>query len=92
MTESPPNAPNPVTAYTDPAIGLVVTAWPHEMTSCWSVRFLRRNTDLNQISHWIPGSGWNRSRLAPSALPLIPPAALAAVEAWLAEQAKEVVK
>ena len=82
----------PVTIYTDPAIGLTVTAWQHWATTrCWSVRFSRRNTDLDQISHWT-GVGWNRSRLQPSALPLIPPAALAAVEAWLAKQAAEVVK
>lgn len=74
------------TIYADPSIGFTVTAWQHEVTRCWSVRFLRRNTDLNQISHWIPGRGWNCSRLRPSALPLIPPAALADVEAWLAEQ------
>ena len=74
------------TIYADPSIGLTVTAWQHEMTGCYSVRFLRRNTDLNQISHWIPGLGWNCSRLHPSALPLIPPPALAAVEEWLAGQ------
>ena len=91
MTKSPPNTLCH-TVYADPTIGLTVTAWPHEMTRCWSVRFMRRNTDLNQIGHWIPGSGWNRSRLHPFALPLIPRAALAAVEEWLAEQAAEVVK
>lgn len=74
------------TVYTDPAIGLTVTACPEEMTRAWRVCFLRRNTDLHQICQWLPGSGWNRSRLHPSALPLIPPSALAAVEAWLTEQ------
>jgi hypothetical protein len=82
--------PFTTTIYTDAAIGLTVTACPEEMTRAWKVCFLRRNTDLHQICQWLPGPGaghWNRSRLPPSALPLIPPAALTAVEAWLAERA-----
>ena len=80
------NALAVTTVYTDPAIGLTVTACPKEMTRAWEVCFFRDNTDLHQICQWRPGSGWNRSRLHPSALPLIPSAALAAVEAWLTEQ------
>ena len=90
MTESPP-----VTVYADPAIGLTVTAWP-KPAGCWLVRFLRRNTQhklLDRTAEWRGTGSWNRfSRWDPIRHHLIPPAALAAVEAWLAEQAKEVVK
>ena len=92
MTESPPC---PVTVYTDSTIGLTVTAWP-KPAGCWRVRFLRRNTQrklLDQAAFWLPRGGWDRlSRWDPIRHHLIPPAALAAVEAWLAEQAAEVVK
>ena len=97
MTESPPNAPYPVTVYADPTIGLTVTAWRSAGNhSCWLVRFLRRNTQrklLNQTAEWLPQGNWDRlSGWDPIRHHLIPPAALAAVEAWLAEQAAEVVK
>ena len=86
---------NPVTIYTDPAIGLTVTAWPNPQPGQggWLVRFLRRNTQrklLDQTAEWRGVLGWDRFRWHPVGARPIPPAALAAVEAWLAEQAAEV--
>ena len=95
MTATPPY---PLTLYTDSTIGLTVTAWPNPQPGQggWLVRFLRRNTQrklLDQAAFWLPRGGWDRlSRWDPIRHHLIPPAALAAVEAWLAEQAAEVVK
>ena len=95
MTESPPY---PVTVFTVPVIGLFVTAWPNPQPGRggWLVRFLRRNTQrklLDQTAFWLPRGGWDRlSRWHPIRHHLIPPAALAAVEAWLQGQAAEVVK
>ena len=88
--------PYPVTVYTDPTIGLTVTAWPTAAYGRgWLVRFLRRNTQrklLDQTAEWRGAGDWDRWRWDPIRHHLIPPAALAAVEAWLAEQAKDVVK
>ena len=104
MIESPPS---PLTVYTDPDIGLTVTAWPkpESRRSVWLVHFHRwshkaaRNL-LDQTAEWLPcggtfvrgqNLGWNVFyKWDPIRHHLIPPAALAAVEAWLAEQAKEV--
>ena len=89
--------PYPATVYTDPTIGLTVTAWPAAAYGRgWLVRFLRRNTQrklLDQTAEWRGAGGWNRfGRWDPIRHHLIPPAALAAVEAWLQGQAAEVVK
>ena len=96
MTEPLPNAPNPVTVYTDPTIGLTVTAWPNAAYGRgWLVRFLRRNTQrklLDQTALWGPCGGWDRWRWHPLGCKRIPPAALAAVEAWLQGQAAEMMK
>ena len=95
MTEPHPNTLCH-TVYTDSTIGLAVTARPIAAYSRgWLVRFLRRNTQrklLDQSAEWRPGGGWDRWRWYPVRHHLVPPAALAAVEAWLAEQAAEVVK
>ena len=96
MTEPPPNTVRH-TVYTDSTIGLTVTAWqnPQPGRGSWLVRFFRRNTQrklLDQTTLWGPRGGWNSARWRPALAHLIPPAALAAVEAWLAEQAAEVVK
>ena len=83
MTESPPNTLCH-TVYADRAIGLVITAWPSP-SGGWLVRF-RRNAPsnlLNQVADWHPISGWDRHLWPPGSARLIPPAALAAVEAWL---------
>ena len=74
--------------YTDPAIGLLVTAWPASAAAGgWLVRFYRRNTRrclLNQTARWLPSGCWAVvGRWDPARHRLIPPAALAAVEAWL---------
>ena len=88
----------PLTVYINPAIGLTVTAWPNPQSgqSSWLVRFLRRNTQrklLDQTAEWRGTGSWNSfSRWDPIRHHLIPPAALAAVEAWLQGQAGEVVK
>ena len=97
MTKPPPNTLCH-TVYTDPAIGLTVTAWPDPLPGRggWLVRFLRRNTQrklLDQTAEWRGAGGWDRyHRWHPLGCGRIPLAALAAVEAWLAEQAAEVVK
>ena len=95
MTESPPNTLCH-TIYADRMIGLTVTAWPNPQPGRggWLVRFLRRNTQrklLDQTAEWRGAGSWNRfSRWDPIRHHLIPPAALAAVEAWLVERAVEV--
>ena len=95
MTATPPY---PLTLYTDSTIGLTVTAWPNPQPGQggWLVRFLRRNTQrklLDQTAEWRGAGGWNRlGRWDPIRHHLIPPLALAAVEAWLQGQAAGVVK
>ena len=89
MTES---HPYPVTVYTDRTIGLTVTAWRSAGNhSCWLVRFLCRNTQrklLDQTAFWRPRGVWDQlSRWHPIRHRLIPPAALAAVDAWMVERA-----
>ena len=79
------------TVYADRAIGLVITAWPSPVlfSGGWLVRF-RRNAPsnlLNQVADWHPISGWDRHLWPPGSARLIPPAALAAVEAWLVDRA-----
>ena len=95
MTESPPY---PVTIYTDPTVWLTVTAWPDpKFKRCWLVHFHRWSYKaardlLDQTAIWRPVLGWDCFEWDPVGSRLIPPAALAAVEAWLAEQAAEVAK
>ena len=87
------------TVYADRTLGLTVTAWPDPRPGRggWLVRFLRRNTFtqrklLDQTAFWRPRGGWDRyQRWHPIRHNLIPPAALEAVEAWLAGQAAEEV-
>ena len=98
VTAQPP--PNTLchTVYTDRTTGLTVIAWPDpKINRCWLVHFHRwshkaaRNL-LHQTAIWRPVLGWDCFGWHPVGARLIPPAALAAVEAWLAEQATEVVK
>ena len=96
MTEPPPNTVRH-TVYTDSTIGLTVTAWPNPQPGQggWLVRFLRRNTQfklLDQTAEWLPRGDWDRWQWHPVGCGRVPPAALAAVEAWLQGQAKEAVK
>ena len=97
MTESPPNTLCH-TVYADSTIGLTVTAWPNPLSvqGGWLVRFLRRNTQrklLDRTARWRPRGDWaSWYRWHPVSHHLIPPAALAAVEAWLQGQAKEAVE
>jgi hypothetical protein len=88
------------TVYTDPAIGLTVQAWPRNDYS-WHLLFrvddqyslklneravfymFRRLTgwDMQPAGGWCTKWGWH-----PIGHRMVPPSALAAVEAWLAEQ------
>ena len=91
MTESPPNTLCH-TVYADPTIGLTVTAWPNPKPERggWLVCFLRRNTQrklLDQIAGWHLCGGWDPARWRPALARPVPPAVLAAVEAWLRDQA-----
>ena len=100
MTESPPY---PVTVYTDPAIGLTVTGFQVPAGALayspgtWVVTFQCRPhgiacIDSSKTAHWLPSGRWDDTRWNPIGHHLVPPAALAAVQAWLAEQAAEAVK
>ena len=80
---------NPHTFYTDPTAGLTVTAHPGPAGQ-WIVRFVRRNSQrklLDQCAAWLPAGRWDDTRWHPVGARLVPPAALASVEAWLAERA-----
>jgi len=79
---------NPQTFYTDPQIGLTVTA--HPGPRYWIVRFVRRNSQrklLDQRAAWLSCGRWDDTRWHPVGARLVPPAALAVVEEWLAERA-----
>jgi len=102
MTEPPPNTLCH-TVYADRTIGLTITAWPTSGSvanpSSWEVRFRKQDQysmTLDETAKWYPSAGrwcnqcWNPSM--PRGARLVPPAALAAVEAWLVEQAAGVVK
>jgi hypothetical protein len=83
-----PNQPNPHTFYTDPQIGLTVTA--HPGPGYWVVKFVRRKRMtklLDQCAAWLPCGRWDDTRWHPVGARLVPPAALAVVEDWLAERA-----
>ena len=97
MPESPPNTLCH-TVYADRTIGLTITAWPTSGSvanpSSWEVRFRKQDQcsmTLNETAKWFSSAGrwsehwWNPS--GPRGARLVPSAALAAVEAWLAERA-----
>ena len=90
MPEPPPNTLCH-TVYADRMIGLVITAWPSPVlfSGGWLVRFRRNapSSRLNQVADWHPISGWDRHLWPPGSARLVPPAALEAVEEWLAERA-----
>jgi hypothetical protein len=90
-----PNQPTPHTFYTDPTIGLTVTA--HPGPGYWVVNFVRRKRmtkQLDQCAAWLPCGRWDDTRWHPVGARLVPPAALAVVEEWLTERAvvQEMVK
>jgi hypothetical protein len=83
-----PNQPTPHTFYTDPTIGLTVTA--HPGPGYWVVNFVRRRRMtkmLDQCAAWLPCGRWDDTRWHPVGARLVPPAALAVVEEWLTERA-----
>jgi len=80
------------TLYAAPIGGsrLTITARPTAIGSNqaqWIVRFCRqsaRTRMLDQCAAWLPGLDcWDQSRWHPVGSRLVPPAALATVEAWL---------
>lgn len=78
-----PNLSHPI--HSDPTIGLTVTARPGP-DGQWIVNFLRRRKThklLDQNAAWLPCGRWDDSRWHPVGARLVPPAALAEVEAWL---------
>jgi hypothetical protein len=82
-----PNQPH--TFYSDPQIGLTVTARPGPAGQ-WIVNFVRRkgmHKQLDQCAAWLPAGRWDDTRWHPVGARLVPPAALASVEAWLADRA-----
>ena len=84
MSEPPPG-----TLYHDRIVGLTVTARPGP-NSQWIVNFVRRKRmqkQLDQCAAWLPSGRWDDTRWHPVGARLVPPAALAAVEAWLAKRA-----
>jgi len=79
--------PTPHTFYTDPAIGLTVTA--HPGPGYWVVNFVRRkrmHKMLDQCAAWLPAGRWDDTRWHPVGARLVPPDALATVEAWLVDR------
>jgi hypothetical protein len=81
-----PNQPH--TFYADPQIGLTCTARPGP--GYWVVNFVRRkgmHKQLDQCAAWLPAGRWDDTRWHPVGARLVPPAALASVEAWLADRA-----
>ena len=80
--------PDPHHIHHDPTTGLTVTA--HPGPGYWVVNFLRRRKMtklLDQNAAWLPAGRWDDTRWHPVGARLVPPAALAEVEAWLAERA-----
>ena len=84
MAESPPFLC--YTSYHDRIIGLTVTAG-RGSNGQWIVSFMRRKRMSQEFlhwrAHWLPSGRWDDTRWHPVGARLIPPAALAAVEAWL---------
>jgi len=90
------------TVYTDPAIGLTVQAWPRNAFSWYLLfrveyQFFPNLLSLNETAvfymfrrltewHEQPAGGWAHWAWHPIGHYMVPPAALAAVEAWLAKQ------
>lgn len=77
--------PDPHPIYTDHHIGLTITARPGP-NGQWIVNFLRRrkmHKMLDQNAAWLTSGHWDDSRWHPIGARLVPPAVLAAVEAWL---------
>lgn len=77
------------TIYHDHIVGLTVTARPGP-DGQWIVDFMRRkrmHQQLDQCAAWLPSGRWDDTRWHPVGARLVPPAALTAVEAWLAERA-----
>ena len=72
-----------VTAYQVPAGSLALAP------GTWLVAFQCRPVgfDSFKTAHWLPSGRWDDSRWHPVGARLVPPTALAAVEAWLAERA-----
>ena len=87
------------TVYTDPATGLTVQAWPRNSFS-WYLLFRVKDQysmPLNETAvfymfrrltecHLQPLGGWSTRAWHPIGHRMVPPSALAAVEAWLTEQ------
>ena len=85
--------------YTDPSIGLTVQAWPRNSFS-WCLLFRvqdQHSMSLNETAvfymfrrlteyHLQPLGGWSTRAWHPIGHRMVPPSALAAVEAWLSEQ------
>ena len=84
MTEPPPNTLCH-TVYHDRIAGLTVTARPGP-DGQWIVNFMRRKR-IDHCATWLPSGRWDDNRWHSVGARLVPPAALAAVEAWLAERA-----
>ena len=88
MTEPPPNTLCHTISISR-IVGLTVTARPGP-DGQWIVNFVRRKrmqTQLDQCAAWLPSGRWDDTRWHPVGARLIPPAALAAVEAWLVGRA-----
>jgi len=73
-----------------PALTVKARPWQR---GAWLVGFLRRadggkgHKMLDQTAEWLGPGAWALNRWAPTSIPrFVPPAALAAVEAWLLEQ------
>ena len=58
----------------------------------WLVTFHCRPVgfDSSKTAHWLPSGRWDDNRWHPVGARFVPPAALAAVEEWLAERASVV--
>ena len=88
MTEPPPNTLCH-TVYADRIVGLTVTARPGP-DGQWILNFMRRkrmHKQLDKCAAYLPSGRWDDSRWHPVGARLVPPAALAAVEAWLVARA-----
>ena len=94
MSDPPPNTLHH-TVYCDRIIGLTVTAAQVPAGALcftpgtWRVTFQYRpnNIDFPKTAHWLPSGRWDNTRWHPVGARLVPPAALAAVEAWLVARA-----